>query len=146
MAHVQWCVGNTTLREAARLKGGLRILKEYFDGKPWSYENQEKERDVYSLFIAPQIHINTAVHFYAKMTSVPHINSSGEKVYPKIIPLSLDEYILLLRIFQKKRYLPLQLKKLLNDIIALKNKPDITDGSHWLNYIRGCIVKWSERL
>jgi len=22
MAHVQWCIGNTTLREAARLKGG----------------------------------------------------------------------------------------------------------------------------
>lgn len=107
---------------------------------------QEKGRDVYSLFVAPQININTAIHFYAKMTSVPHVNSNGEKVYPKIIPLSLDEYILLLKIFQKKRYLPLQLKKLLNDIIALKNKPDITDGSHWLNYIRGCIVKWSERL
>jgi len=30
MAHVQWCIGNTTLREAARLKGGLRILKEHF--------------------------------------------------------------------------------------------------------------------
>ena len=42
MAHVQWCIGNTTLREAARLKGGLRILEEYFDGKSWSYKNQEK--------------------------------------------------------------------------------------------------------
>ncbi|GAH52680.1 unnamed protein product, partial [marine sediment metagenome] len=30
------------MREAARLKDGLRILEEYFDGKPWSYENQEK--------------------------------------------------------------------------------------------------------
>lgn len=42
MAHVQWCIGNTTLREAARLKGGLRILKENFDNKPWSYENQKR--------------------------------------------------------------------------------------------------------
>lgn len=42
MAHVQWCVGNTTLREAARLKDGLRILRDNFDGKPWSYENQKR--------------------------------------------------------------------------------------------------------
>ena len=107
---------------------------------------QEKGRDVYSLFIAPRIQINTAIHFYAKMTSIPHISSSGEKVHPKIVPLSLDEYILLLRIFRKKRYLPGQLKNLLDDIIALKDKPDVTDGSHWLNHIKGCIVKWSEKL
>jgi len=107
---------------------------------------QEKGRDVYSLFIAPQIQINTAIHFYAQMTSVPYINSSDEKVYPKIIPLFLDEYILLLRVFRKKRYLPVQLKDLLDDIIALKDKPDVTDGSHWLNHIKGCIVKWSEKL
>lgn len=107
---------------------------------------QEKGGDVYSLFIAPQIQINTAIHFYAKMTSVPYINSSREKVYPRIIPLSLDEYILLLRVFRKKRYLPVQLRNLLNDIIALKDRPDVTDGSDWLNYIRGCIVKWSEKL
>jgi len=42
MAHVQWCIGNTTLREANRLKQGLRILKRNFAGQPWSYENQEK--------------------------------------------------------------------------------------------------------
>lgn len=42
MAHVQWCIGNTTLREAARLKDGLRILKENFDNKHWSYENQKR--------------------------------------------------------------------------------------------------------
>jgi len=107
---------------------------------------QEKGGDVYSLFIAPQIQVNTAIHFYAKMTSVPYINSSREKVYPKIIPLSLDEYILLLRIFRKKRYLPVQLKNLLNDIIAVKDKPDVVDGNDWLNYITGCIVKWSEKL
>ena len=107
---------------------------------------QEKGKDVYSLFIASQIHINTAVHFYAKMTSVPHINSKGEKVYPKIIPLSLEEYILLLRTFQKKRYSPGQLKSLLNNIIALKNKPSVSDGSHWINHIRGCIEEWSEKL
>jgi len=107
---------------------------------------QEKGRDVYSLFIAPQIQINTAIHFYAMMTSVPYISSSGEKVHPKIVPLSLDEYILLLGIFQNKRYLPVQLKDLLDDIIALKDKPDVTDGSYWLNYIRGCIMKWSEKL
>jgi hypothetical protein len=107
---------------------------------------QEKGRDVYSLFIAPQIHINTAIHFYAKMTSVPHITSSKEKVYPKIIPLSLEEYILLLRIFQKQRYSPADLKGLLQDIIALKANSDITDGSQWLTYIKGCIEKWSGKL
>lgn len=107
---------------------------------------QEKERDVYSLFIAPQIQINTAVHFYAKMTSVPHVTSNKEKVYPKIIPLSLDEYILLLRIFQKQRYSPTDLKGLLDDIIALKTKSNVTDGSQWLTYIKGCIEKWSEKL
>lgn len=107
---------------------------------------QEKGKDVYSLFIAPQIHVNTAVHFYAKMTSVPHINSNGGKVYPKIIPLTLDEYILLLRAFQKKRYLPEKLKELLNNIIRLKDEQNITDGSHWVQHIRGCIEQWSGKL
>ena len=50
------------------------------------------------------------------------------------------------RIFGKKRYLPVQLRNLLNDIIALKDRPDVTEGSDWLNYIKGCIVKWSEKL
>lgn len=108
--------------------------------------DQEKGRDVYSLFIAPQIQINTAVHFYAMMTSVPYVTSNKEKVYPKIIPLSLDEYILLLRIFQKRRYSPTDLKGLLDDIIALKAKSNVTDGSQWLTYIKGCIEKWSGKL
>ena len=42
MAHVQWCVGNTTLREADRLKDGLRVLRDNFEGKSWSYENQQR--------------------------------------------------------------------------------------------------------
>jgi len=107
---------------------------------------QEKDKDVYSLFIAPQIHINTAIHFYAKMTSVPHVNSNGVKLYPKIIPLTLDDYILLLRIFQEKRYLPEQLKELLTKIVALKEETKITDGTHWITRIRGCIEKWAEKL
>lgn len=107
---------------------------------------QERKSKVYALFIAPQIHINTAIHFYAKMTSVPHIISSGEKFYPKIIPLSLDEYILLLRIFQKKRFSPVQLKNLLDNIIELRKEIDIRDGSHWIKYIRGGIEKWAETL
>lgn len=107
---------------------------------------QEKGKDIYSLFIAPQIHVNTAVHFYAKMTSVPHINSNGEKIYPKIIPLTLDDYILLLRLFQKKRYVPEQLKELLNNIVALQDETSITDGSHWVGHIKGCIEKWAQKL
>ncbi len=107
---------------------------------------QEKDKDVYSLFIAPQIHINTAMHFYAKMTSLPYINSNREKIYPRIIPLTLDDYILLLRIFQEKRYLPEQLKELLKNIVALKEESKIEDGSHWIARIRGCIEKWAEKL
>ncbi|MBU4313009.1 MAG: AlwI family type II restriction endonuclease [Candidatus Omnitrophica bacterium] len=107
---------------------------------------QEKSKDVYSLFIAPKIHINTAIHFYAKMTSAPHVNSNGEKLYPKIIPLTLDDYILLLKIFQEKRYLPEQLKELLKNIVTLKEEPKIMDGGHWITRIKGCIEKWAEKL
>ena len=105
----------------------------------------EKGKDVYSLFIAPGININTAVHFYAKMTSVPHITKDGE-VYPRIIPISLDDYISLLRDFQSKKYTPNKLKNLLDDIINLKNDPGIKNGSIWFGRIKGCIDAWSKKL
>ncbi|MCQ9207990.1 MAG: AlwI family type II restriction endonuclease [Omnitrophica bacterium] len=107
---------------------------------------EEKGKDIYCLFIAPQIQINTAVHFYAKMTTVPYISSKNEKLYPKIIPISLNEYILLLKVFQKTRYTPAQLRQLLDEIVTFKDKADVADGSDWLVHIRDCIEKWAKQV
>jgi len=52
----------------------------------------------------------------------------------------------LLRVFQRKRYLPEQLRDLLVNIVALKDESSIADGSHWALHIRKRIEQWSKRL
>jgi len=108
---------------------------------------EERSREVYAIFIAPQIHINTAVHFYAKMISVPYyITSTGKRVYPKIVPLTLNEYIFLLRVFKEKRYTPYHLRQLLNKIVSLKDNKDIKDGGDWIKHIGEVIEEWAQKL
>ncbi|MBU0672913.1 MAG: hypothetical protein KJ732_07805 [Candidatus Margulisbacteria bacterium] len=73
-------------------------------------------------------------------------NAKGEKIYPKIVPLTVGEYIRLLIIFQEKRFLPSQLKDLLDQIISLKDKVGAGEGDKWQNHIEGCIEKWSRTI
>lgn len=55
MKHFQWTIGSTTVRNPERLKEGLRILKDDFEGKDWTLTQKErffdllKERGVYEI-------------------------------------------------------------------------------------------------
>lgn len=107
---------------------------------------QEGTTPVYALFIAPSIHVNTAMHFYGAMTTVPSITRSGEKVFPRIIPITLEQYISLLSTFKEKRFTPLDMKNLLDKIVALQYEAGVSDGRQWVSRIDGVIKEWETLL
>jgi hypothetical protein len=46
MRYYQWTIGSTTVRNPERLKEGLRILKDDFEGKDWTLTQQERFFDL----------------------------------------------------------------------------------------------------
>ena len=46
MKYFQWTIGSTTVRNPDRLREGLQVLKEHFDGKEWNTAQQEKFFDL----------------------------------------------------------------------------------------------------
>ena len=42
MKYFQWTIGSTTVRNPDRLREGLKILKDHFDGQAWNRSQQEK--------------------------------------------------------------------------------------------------------
>lgn len=46
MRYFQWTIGSTTVRNPDRLREGLQILKDYFDGQEWNTSQQEKFFDL----------------------------------------------------------------------------------------------------
>ncbi len=55
MQYYQWTIGSTTVRNPNRLRDGLKVLKENFEGKSWNLNQQEsffdllKEKGVYEI-------------------------------------------------------------------------------------------------
>ncbi len=46
MKYFQWTIGSTTVRNPDRLREGLQILKDHFDGQKWDTSQQEKFFDL----------------------------------------------------------------------------------------------------
>ena len=46
MKYFQWTIGSTTVRNPDRLREGLQILKDHFDGQAWNTSQQEKFFDL----------------------------------------------------------------------------------------------------
>jgi len=46
MNYYQWTIGSTTVRNPDRLRDGLQILKDHFDGQKWNTVQQEKFFDL----------------------------------------------------------------------------------------------------
>ena len=42
MKYFQWTIGSTTVRNPDRLREGLQILNDHFDGQEWNIAQQEK--------------------------------------------------------------------------------------------------------
>jgi len=98
------------------------------------------------VFIAPIINVNTAVEFYSFLKQRPYIMDNGKKLYLTIIPLSLDQWRSLLRLFKEIRFSPVDLRNLLEDIARHEMTPSITDGSQWIDLFPSMIKRWQERV
>ena len=46
MKYFQWTIGSTTVRNPDRLREGLQALNDFFKGKKWNLEEQEKFFDL----------------------------------------------------------------------------------------------------
>lgn len=46
MQYFQWTIGSTTVRNPDRLREGLRVLKDFFEGRNWNLIEQEKFFDL----------------------------------------------------------------------------------------------------
>ncbi|MFA4937592.1 MAG: AlwI family type II restriction endonuclease, partial [Patescibacteria group bacterium] len=46
MKYFQWTIGSTTVRNPDRLRDGLQILKDHFDGQAWNTSQQERFFDM----------------------------------------------------------------------------------------------------
>lgn len=98
------------------------------------------------IFIAPAINVNTAVEFYSFLEQRPYIMNNGKKLYLTIIPLRLDQWRSLLRLFKKTRFSPVDLRTMLEDIARHEIAPSITDGSQWIDLFPSMIKRWQERV
>ena len=55
MNYYQWTIGSTTVRNPNRLREGLQVLKDNFEGQAWNLKQQErfftllKEKDIYGI-------------------------------------------------------------------------------------------------
>lgn len=107
---------------------------------------QEGNAKVYTLFIAPKIDINTAMHFYTLMTQDALMDKASRIVRPKIIPFTLKEFKEILEIFRRERFTPENFENLLQMIIALQNNISIKNGALWSKEIPRMIEEWKETL
>jgi len=107
---------------------------------------QEGNTKVYTLFIAPKIDINTAMHFYALMTQDALMDKTSQIVRPKIIPFTLKEFKEILEIFRVERFTPENFEILLKMIIDLQNNTSIKNGALWSKEIPRMIEEWQETL
>ncbi len=98
------------------------------------------------IFIAPAINVNTAIEFYSFLEQRPYIMDNGKKLYLTIIPLRLDQWRSLLRLFKKTRFSPVDLRTMLEDIARHEIIPSITDGSQWIDLFPSMIERWQERV
>lgn len=98
------------------------------------------------VFIAPTINVNTAVEFYSFLRQRPYIIDDSKKLHLTIIPLTLDQWRGLLRLFKKTRFSPLDLRNLLEDIARHDTATSITDGSQWIDLFPNLIERWQKRV
>lgn len=96
---------------------------------------EKYDKPVYGVFIAPSIHVETANEFFRKLK---HIKEKWEKV--NIVPLTIDQIKHVLMKFDKERFSTLELKSLLDNLIALQLKTDLPN--EWLKLIKHEMKKW----
>ncbi len=107
------------------------------------FEDQHPEKPAYCLFIAPALHRDTINTFWI---SVKH-GYEGRR--QRIIPLSIQDFVLILKILLRLR----SESKFLNHAQILNlyeqigiSSNDYTDSQEWISNIRNIILSWQESI
>ncbi len=107
------------------------------------FENRNREKAAYCLFIAPKLHRDTINTFWTA------IKYEYEGKPQKIIPLSINNFIAILKILvkikQKRKFLKHdELFRLYDEILQLSNF--VTNSNEWIENIPDVIVAWEKNL
>jgi len=120
----------------------------YNEGQPVmrhlrDFENKYKDKVSYCLFIAPKMHRDTINTFWTA------IKYEYEGKTQKIIPLSINDFILLLKILvrikaENKFLKHTEIARLYEEIIG--SSKSFTDSSEWLRNIPSTILSWQKNI
>lgn len=99
-----------------------------------------KNKKVFGIFIAPEIDINTVLTFF----NTRKYFIDKESIDLTIVPLTLDQIIYLLKVFQLKRFSVDDIKKLLEGISQEMN--ELNDAIIWHAKIPHLITDWEIKL
>lgn len=103
-------------------------------------QSEKKGKDVYGLFIAPEIDINTVLTFFNNRK----YSVNNELIDLTIIPFSVDQVKQLLTIFKQKRFSTQDMRRLFE---AIKEEiPTSKDAIEWNKKIPTTINDWAQKL
>lgn len=103
-------------------------------------QSERKEKDVYAVFVAPEIDVNTVLTFFNNR--VHAVND--EMLELIIIPFTVNQIKLLLSIFKEKRFSTQDMKRLFDSL-----KSEMTKSKNALDWYRGIpitINDWAQKL
>ncbi len=103
-------------------------------------QSQEKEKDVFGLFVAPQIDTNTVLTFFNNRKYAVN----DEIIDLTIIPFSIDQIKSLLFIFKQKRFSTQDMKRLF--VLIREEMSSSKDALEWNKKIPALMNDWSQKL
>ncbi|MDD5433623.1 MAG: AlwI family type II restriction endonuclease [Candidatus Pacebacteria bacterium] len=103
-------------------------------------QSENKNKDVYGLFVAPQIDVNTALTFFNNRK----YSINNEIIDLTIIPLSIDQIKQLLMTFKQKRFSTQDMRRLFEIIKAEISASK--DAIEWNGKIPTIINDWTQKL
>ncbi|MBN2093869.1 MAG: AlwI family type II restriction endonuclease [Candidatus Zambryskibacteria bacterium] len=103
-------------------------------------QSQKKEKDVFGLFVAPQIDINTVLTFFNNRKYAVN----DEIIDLTIIPFSIDQIKSLLSVFKQKRFSTQDMKRL---FVSIREEMSSSkDALEWNKKIPVIMNDWSQKL
>lgn len=103
-------------------------------------QSQKKEKDVFGLFVAPQIDINTILTFFNNRK----YSVNDEIIDLTIIPFSIDQVKLLLSVFKQKRFSTQDMKRL---FVSIREEMSTSkDALEWNKKIPAIMNDWLQKL
>jgi len=107
------------------------------------FENQHQDDDIFCIFIAPRIHIDTYSQFWIS------VKYEYNGIPQKIVPMTSEQFASLLETIlvllrKGKRFSHIELYKLYSEIVNESKR--LVSFSDWVQYIHNIIEKWKQRI